>query len=112
MNIELFETGTSDSREEQQLTGALDRLKEHNITITRIAQNSQPDKFTACAQITALLQQYGETILPITLVNSFPMITGRYPTPDEIRQMLNVPKELIEPKQCGCCCIEGCSCGK
>ncbi|MBR4117680.1 MAG: hypothetical protein IKK56_02185 [Methanocorpusculum sp.] len=29
---------------------------------------------------------------------------------DEMKQILSVPDGIIEPKHCGCCCIEGCGC--
>lgn len=61
----------------------------------------------------SLIEKKGLTILPLTLVNGFPMIFGRYPANDELKQFLNVPDGILEPKECGCCCIEGCGdCGR
>ncbi|HJJ47784.1 MAG TPA: arsenic metallochaperone ArsD family protein [Methanocorpusculum sp.] len=61
----------------------------------------------------SLIEKKGKCILPVTLVNGFPMIFGRYPANDELKQFLNVPDGILEPKECGCCCIEGCEdCGR
>ena len=68
---------------------------------------------SACAAAKALIEKKGQIILPVTAVNGFPMITGRYPSNDELKQLLNVPDGILEPKVCGCCCIEGCGdCGR
>jgi len=88
-----------------RITNVVKKLTEAGFTIARMkaAESDNPAALR-------LLEQKGEKILPITLVNKFPMITGRYPANDELKQILSVPDGILEPKVCGCCCIEGCSC--
>ena len=93
------------SPDEIRLSSVLGKLKEAGFDVSRM-------KVSECSatSVLRLVEQKGETILPVTLVNNFPMITGRYPSNDEMKQILSVPDGIIEPKHCGCCCIEGCGC--
>ncbi len=88
-----------------RVTNIFSKLTEAGFPISRI-----PASTSSNAAVSRLLEQHGEKILPITLVNNFPMITGRYPANDELKQILSVPDGILEPKHCGCCCIEGCGC--
>ena len=93
------------SPDEIRVSSVLGKLKEAGFDVSKI-------RISECSilSVLRLVEQKGETILPITLVNNFPMITGRYPSNDEMKQILSVPDGIIEPKHCGCCCIEGCGC--
>ena len=93
------------SPDEIRVSSVLLKLKDAGFDVSRM-------KISECcaSSVHRLVEQKGEMILPITLVNNFPMITGRYPSNDEIKQILSVPDGIIEPKHCGCCCIEGCGC--
>lgn len=95
----------TESPEFQRLFAVVKKLTDAGYPITRISAVA-----TKNSAFQKLLEQNGKSILPITIVNNFPMITGRYPTNDELKQILEVPNGIIEPKHCGCCCIEGCSC--
>ncbi|HJJ32366.1 MAG TPA: arsenic metallochaperone ArsD family protein [Methanocorpusculum sp.] len=79
------------------------KLEDAGFSLPRIAV----DKCVAPA-VLDLVNKNGMSILPITLVNGFPMYLSRYPSNDEIKQILNVPDGILEKKICGCCCIEGC----
>ena len=92
------------SPEAERFSSVLAKLTEAGFSISRMPASASEN-----AAVRRLLQN-GPSVLPITLVNSFPMITGRYPSNDEIKQILSVPDGIIEPKHCGCCCIEGCGC--
>ena len=88
-----------------RITEVVKKLTEAGFSLTRLPASASANSAVLC-----LIEQKGETILPLVLVNNFPMITGRYPSNDEIKQILSVPDGIIEPKHCGCCCIEGCGC--
>lgn len=88
-----------------RVSDVLEKLSAAGFAISRM-----PAAASTNPSVLRLLEQKGETILPITLVNNFPMITGRYPSNEEMKQILSVPDGILEPKRCGCCCIEGCSC--
>ena len=79
------------------------KLEDAGFSLPRIAV----DKCVESA-VLDLVKKTGTSILPITLVNGFPMYLSRYPSNDEIKQILNVPDGILEKKICGCCCIEGC----
>lgn len=110
--MEIFETGCASQSdpEESRITAVLSRLGERGGSIKRYSRQSFPEKFTGTSVIGNLISRHGESILPVTLVNGFAMITGRYPSNEEIRQILNLPKHLLEPKREGCCCIQGYDC--
>lgn len=104
----LFDNETAQSGpEKDRIDGIIQRLKDQGICIERHHVLHEAARYPA---VQKLVQEHGEKILPIAFVNGFVMITGRYPTNEEIRQILNVPLQLIEPKQEGCCCISGCGC--
>ena len=95
----------TESPEYRRLVSVTKKLTDAGFPISHMeaAESENP-------AVKRLLEQNGTKILPIVLVNNFPMITGRYPTNDELKQILAVPDGIIEPKHCGCCCIEGCGC--
>ena len=74
-----------------RVSSVLAKLKEAGFDVSRMS-------ISACsaASVLRLVEQKGEMILPITLVNNFPMITGRYPSNDEMKQILSVPDGIIE----------------
>ena len=88
-----------------RITKLIEQLKLRGILINRAKWDTNPN-------VSRLVSQNGEKILPAVVVNDFIMITGRYPTNDEIRQILHVPDKLIaeECQGCGCCCIQGYEC--
>ena len=102
----LFDNGTAQSGpEKNRMDSIIQRLKDQGICIEQYHARHEAARYPA---VQKLVQEHGEKILPIVFVNGFVMITERYPTNEEIRQILNVPLQLIEPKQEGCCCISGC----
>ena len=88
-----------------RISSVLEKLRTAGYAISRLSAASAENPV-----VSRILAQKGNAALPITLVNNFPMITGRYPSNDELKQILAVPDGIIEPKHCGCCCIEGCGC--
>lgn len=102
------ESVTYESPEYLRIKEVVPKLQEAGFSVSCFAWTD-----TSCAAAKALIEKKGQIILPITVVNNFPMITGRYPSNDELKQLLNVPDGILEPKVCGCCCIEGCGdCGR
>ncbi len=87
-----------------RITELIEKLKLKGILIERARYDTNPN-------VARLISQKGEKILPAVVVNDFIMITGRYPTDEEVRQILHVSDSLIERKtHCGCCCIPGYEC--
>jgi len=88
-----------------RITGLIQKLKPKGILISRAEYDTNPN-------VVSLVAKHGEKILPAVVVNDFVMLTGRYPTDDEIKQILHVSDNLIERKThcCSCCCIPGFEC--
>lgn len=83
-------------------------LAGHGFIIKIYNQNANANRFRNTEKVAKLLERSGEKVLPITMVNDYIIITERYPTNDEIRQILKVPENLIEKKPLdGSCCIKG-----
>ncbi|MDR0980590.1 MAG: arsenic metallochaperone ArsD family protein [Methanocalculaceae archaeon] len=108
--MEIFETKTTSPSdlENLRISALISHLKGNGIHIDRYYPSESPEKFRDDTIIGRLIAQHGENILPVIMVNGFAMITGRYPLNEEIRQILNIPRHLIEEKNEGCCCIQGC----
>ncbi len=86
-----------------RITEITRKLEEAGFSLPRVAIDKCGEQ-----AIMDLVNKNGRSVLPITLVNGFPMYFSRYPSNDEIKQILNVPDGILEKKICGCCCIEGC----
>ncbi|WP_319378297.1 arsenic metallochaperone ArsD family protein [uncultured Methanocorpusculum sp.] len=87
-----------------RITELIEKLKPKGILIERARYDTNPN-------VARLISLNGEKILPAVVVNNFVMITGRYPSNEEVRQILHVSDSLIERKtHCGCCCIPGFEC--
>jgi len=88
-----------------RITELIEKLKPKGILINR-------EKWDTNTNVRHLVEKKGEGILPAVMVNDFIMITGRYPSKEEIRQILHIPDKLIadECQSCGCCCIQGYEC--
>ena len=102
----LYEAQDPDTTDPEyiRITEIIDRLKPKGILIERATCDANPN-------IVRLMSRHGEKILPAVVVNDFVMITGRYPTDEEIKQILHVSDQLIERKtHCCSCCIPGYEC--
>ncbi len=108
INMIIIEPDAPDttSSEHRRINEIITKLSEIGIVLRRTSV-AKTENETALR----LLKTKGRSALPLVLVNDFVMISGRYPSTDEIKQILNVKDDILEPKQCGCCCIEGCDHG-
>ena len=87
-----------------RITQLIEKLKPKGILIERAVWDTNPN-------VSRIITKNGEKLLPAVVVNNFIMITGRYPTDDEIKQILHVSDNLIERKtHCCSCCIPGYEC--
>jgi hypothetical protein len=87
-----------------RITELIEKLKPKGILIERAVWDTNPN-------VSRIITKNGEKLLPAVVVNNFIMITGRYPTDDEVKQILHVSDNLIERKtHCCSCCIPGYEC--
>ncbi|GAA1397259.1 arsenite efflux transporter metallochaperone ArsD [Luteococcus peritonei] len=67
-------------------TADLNALKDAGADIARTNLGTDPQAFTANPQAVTFVQTVGSEGLPLTLVDGVTVLTGRYPTRDELRR--------------------------
>lgn len=103
-----------------RISTVLNALKNHGIIVDRFNLNSAPMEFVRNRTVNNFLNAKGVSGLPITLVDGEIVITGRYPTNEEIIKALNIPSEFlgqsntgkfkVMPKRQGGCGCSGGNC--
>ncbi len=97
-----------------RIAAVVDGLKKGAWPWAGITWSSAPQAFVRNAEIYKRLME-GVDFLPATVVDGRIVVSGRYPTNQEIAQFLGVPAEDLESgaseADAGCCCGgDGC-CG-
>ena len=64
------------------------RWKKAGIAVERMAINQAPNRFMANATVVDLLTREGQEVLPITLLDGAVIAKGKYPTYEEIMEVL------------------------
>lgn len=116
--LELFEpamccsTGVCGPSVDQQLITLRDDLRwveSQGAGVDRHNLSSDPDAFVANAKVTGLMQAFGDKALPALLVDGEVQLHGRYPSRDELAELLAqstaapAPAELPQAdSSCGC----------
>lgn len=59
-------------------------LEGHGVSVYRFGLAHEPQRFAGNPRVTGLLQAFGESALPATLVNDVVLVHGRYPSRDEL----------------------------
>jgi len=102
-----------------RISTVLNSLKKHGIEAERYNLTNAPMRFVTTQVINQLVNQKGVDELPATVLDGKIVITGRYPTNEEIAKMLNVPMTFlteeqkavkVTPKRAGGCGCEGGNC--
>jgi hypothetical protein len=94
-----------------RITAVMNQLNKENQRIERLNLTDHPLAFVENAKVSQLLNEKDVEILPITLVNDEIILSGRYPSNEEIEKHLEVKlaeavKEDMTEESCGC--GEGC----
>ncbi len=75
--------------------------------MTRHNLSSDPDAFVANPKVTGLMATFGESVLPALVIDGAIAIHGRYPSREELADLLTAKAESVEiPVASG-----GCGCG-
>lgn len=86
--------------------------KGQGVAIERFNLAQQPMVFAETAAVSAFLMHAGEAGLPLVLVDGQVVLTGRYPSRNELARYagLPVPQAVIKgiAKNGGCCGSSGC----
>lgn len=122
-NIRIFEPamccatglcGPSIDPELLRISTLLSSLKEKGIVVERYNLTSHPQVFAQNEAVKELLSKHGTAILPVTTSGDDVVLTGRYPTNQEVLAWLQVDAQAIGIKEeLACCAAEtasGCSC--
>jgi len=113
--VELYEpamccqTGVCGPSLDQQLIDVREDLRwaeSHGAEVARHNLSSDPDAFVASPKVTGLMQAFGEEALPVLVIDGEIVVHGRYPSRDELAQLLAGSES--EPLLQG---SEGCGCG-
>ncbi|MFA6819883.1 MAG: arsenite efflux transporter metallochaperone ArsD [Bacteroidaceae bacterium] len=101
-----------------RISTVLNSLKKNGIEVERYNLTSAPMKFISNKAVNQLINEKGVDELPAIVLDGEIVITGRYPTNEEIVKLLNVPMSFLgeQPKAVkdtskksgGCGCKGGC----
>lgn len=87
----------------------------NGISITRHNLASEPENFVVNSQVRNALDSIGSQALPIVQVDGQTVLTGTYPTRDQLFRMAGIDAPSTTPvsentaEQSGCCCgASGC----
>lgn len=124
-NIRIFEPamccatglcGPSIDPELLRISTLLSSLKEKGIVVKRYNLASDPQAFAQNEAVKELLSKQGTAILPVTLSGDDVVLTGRYPTNQEVLAWLQVDAQAIGLKEETACCAaelaSGCACSE
>ncbi len=73
-----------------RISTVLNQLKEKGINIERVNLTNAPMKFVTNKTVNAMINDIGPEALPYTLVEDEIVMTGRYPTNEELEKLFNV----------------------
>lgn len=78
-----------------RISTVLNSLKKKGVEVERFNLTSAPMKFMTNQTINKLINEKGVDELPCTVIGEEIVITGRYPTNEELAQFLEVPADFI-----------------
>lgn len=81
-----------------RISTVLDNLKKKGIEVERYNLTNAPMKFVTNKTVNKFINEKGVDELPITLLDEEIVITGRYPTNEELVQFINVSSRAINEK--------------
>ena len=82
-----------------RISTVLNALKKNNIQIERFNLNSAPMEFIQNEVINKHLNEKGVEGLPAVMLDGELVITGRYPTNEELISLLSVPRHYLSISQ-------------
>ena len=88
--------GVSVDPELLRISTVLNNLKKNGIEIERYNLTNSPMKFMTNKTVNKMINENGVDGLPFTLVDEKVVITGRYPTNEELAEFLDIPVSSFE----------------
>jgi hypothetical protein len=68
----------------------IEKLKQAGTEIVRCRITEQPGEFLRNKEVAALMRDYRDNALPVTVFNGRVILYGRYPSEEELRKVLPV----------------------
>ncbi|WP_372713133.1 arsenite efflux transporter metallochaperone ArsD [Ilyobacter sp.] len=102
--------GASIDSELLRISTVLSTLKKNGVEINRFNLSSSPQEFVDNKIVNEFINNTGVDNLPITLLNDEIVISGRYPSNEELVKLLEIKSDLLEQEQKksgNCCCSNG-----
>ena len=105
--------GPSPDEELMRVSSLADKLNKSGASIERYNLTNNTKEFVENKTINSLLNEKGEDILPVVMVNGEVLMTGKYPSNEEFYEMLFLSdggKEDTNNDDGSCCSGSGCCC--
>ena len=105
--------GPSPDEELMRVSSLVDKLNKSGASIERYNLTNNTKEFVENKTINSLLNEKGEDILPVVMVNGEVLMTGKYPSNEEFYEMLFLSdggKEDTNNDDGSCCFGGGCCC--
>jgi hypothetical protein len=108
-----------------RISTVINTLKKKGIVVERYNLSNAPKSFVSNKDINSLIHEKGVEKLPATVIDGSIVLTDRYPTNDEIIEMLSLSTDIfgdtqivdvsaVSSQECGCsdndCCSDGDCC--
>lgn len=105
--------GVSVDPELLRMSSLVEKLDKKGIDIKRFNLNNAPQEFVENKKVNEILNQKGEDILPLTIVDDEIIKSGAYPSNEEFEEILSIKidEKNEEDESSGCCSSDsGCCC--
>ncbi len=88
----------------------VDWARQNGVAIGRFNLAHQPMAFAENAEVKTFLEHAGQEGLPLILLDGAVILTGRYPTRDELVRWSGIEAGSEGAKPAKSCCSTGCCC--
>ncbi|MDD7767018.1 MULTISPECIES: arsenite efflux transporter metallochaperone ArsD [Anaerococcus] len=105
--------GVSVDPELLRMSSLVEKLDKKGIDIKRFNLSSAPQEFIENKKVNEILNQKGEDVLPLTIVDDEIIKSGAYPSNEEFEEILSIKidEKNEEDESSGCCSSDsGCCC--
>lgn len=105
--------GVSVDPELLRMSSLVEKLDKKGIDIKRFNLNNAPQEFVENKKVNEILNEKGEDILPLTMVDDEIIKSGAYPSNEEFEEILSIKldEKNEEDESSGCCSSNsGCCC--
>ena len=105
--------GPSPDEELMRVSTLVDKLTKSGASIDRYNLTNNPKEFVDNKTVNKLLDEKGEDVLPVVIVDDEVVMTGKYPSNEEFYEMLFLSDDAMEETNTdsgSCCSSGGCCC--